>query len=33
MWINPDHFLETVDGRVWTIERNQAAWFPLYHYS
>ncbi|MEL4891371.1 kinase [Xanthomonas protegens] len=24
--INPDHFLQTERGRVWTSERNQAAW-------
>ncbi|GAM01101.1 AAA family ATPase [Sphingomonas parapaucimobilis] len=24
--INPDDFLETEHGRVWTVERNEAAW-------
>ena len=24
--INPDDFLETENGRVWTAERNEAAW-------
>lgn len=26
MIIDPDHFLETPDGRLWTPERNRAAW-------
>lgn len=26
MHINPDHFLETAEGRVWTAERNARAW-------
>ena len=26
MHINPDHFLDTADGRVWTAERNARAW-------
>lgn len=30
MWINPDHFLETANGRIWTTERNQAAWSQCY---
>lgn len=25
-WINPDDFLMTPSGRVWTAERNKAAW-------
>ncbi|WP_066711468.1 AAA family ATPase [Sphingomonas adhaesiva] len=24
--INPDDFLETPEGRVWTVERNEEAW-------
>jgi predicted kinase len=28
--INPDDFLETADGRVWTPERNAAAWQAAY---
>ena len=28
--INPDDFLETADGRVWTPERNAAAWEQSY---
>ena len=28
--INPDDFLETSDGRVWTPERNAAAWCQSY---
>lgn len=26
MHINPDHYLETINGRVWTKKRNQQAW-------
>lgn len=26
MHINPDHFLETPEGRLWTTERNAQAW-------
>jgi len=26
MHINPDHFLETPEGRIWTSERNAVAW-------
>lgn len=30
VWINPDHFLDTNDGRVWTPERDKAAWEQSY---
>ncbi|WP_173910995.1 AAA family ATPase [Acinetobacter sp. Marseille-Q1618] len=26
MHINPDHYLETKRGRLWTVKRNTAAW-------
>ena len=26
MHINPDHYLQTQQGRIWTKERNQIAW-------
>jgi hypothetical protein len=29
-WINPDDFLQTPSGRVWTPERNQVAWEQAY---
>jgi hypothetical protein len=29
-WINPDDFLLTPTGRVWTPERNKAAWEQSY---
>lgn len=29
-WINPDDFLVTPSGRVWTAERNKAAWDQAY---
>jgi AAA domain len=29
-WINPDDFLLTPAGRVWTPERNEAAWEQAY---
>ncbi len=28
--IDPDDFLETADGRIWTVERNAAAWAQAY---
>jgi predicted kinase len=28
--LNPDHYLETGDGRIFTPERNTAAWEQLY---
>jgi len=28
--INPDNYLETPSGRVWSIERNKAAWNQAY---
>ena len=31
MHINPDHYLETVSGRVFTSERNQMAWAKCFH--
>jgi len=30
MHINPDHFLQTSSGRVWTPERNKQAWQSAY---
>ncbi|NNP71763.1 hypothetical protein A7P53_04675 [Acinetobacter defluvii] len=36
MHINPDHYLETLHGRLWTLERNVAAWrqcFTDLHYT
>ena len=29
--INPDHYLETDSGRVWTPERSKSAWENAYH--
>jgi len=29
-WVNPDHFLLTPSGRVWTPERNAVAWEQAY---
>jgi predicted kinase len=29
-WINPDHYLQTPSGRVWTPERNTVAWEQAY---
>ena len=29
-WINPDDFLLTPQGRVWSIERNKTAWEQAY---
>lgn len=31
MHINPDHYLETDSGRVFTSERNQIAWAKCFH--
>ena len=30
MHINPDHYLETPEGRVWSPERNKLAWETAY---
>lgn len=30
VWINPDHFLQTPAGRVWTPERSKEAWQQAY---
>jgi predicted kinase len=30
MYLNPDHYLETDSGRVFTAERNAVAWQQLY---
>ena len=34
MHINPDHYLETTNGRIWTSKRNKKAWqYCLDNYS